>query len=94
MRQEQKRLLIECWVALFIPKSKTFVCIDHLACQSKQLSEIPVGSWGGPKHGDKYFDRILGIVIPDSLMNFMSCHGFLKNINYVVILKCPKNMLE
>ena len=27
-------------------------------------------------------------------MNLMSCHVFLKNINYVVILKCPKRMLE
>ena len=27
-------------------------------------------------------------------MNLMSCHGFLKNINYVVILKFPKRMLE
>ena len=58
------------------------------------LSEIPVGSGGGSKHGDKSFDRILGIGIPDLLMNFMSCHGFLKNINSVVILKCPKRMLE
>ena len=23
----------------------------------------------------------------------MSCHGFLNNINYVVILKCPERML-
>ena len=27
-------------------------------------------------------------------MNLMSCRGFLKNINYVVILKCPKSNLE
>ena len=27
-------------------------------------------------------------------MNLMSCHGFLRNIDYVVILKCPKRMLE
>ena len=26
-------------------------------------------------------------------MNLMSCHEFLKNINYVVILKFPKRML-
>ena len=37
---------------------------------------------------------MLGIRIPDLLMNLMSCRGFLKNINYVVILKCPKNILE
>ena len=27
-------------------------------------------------------------------MNLISCHGFLKNINYVVRLKFPKRMLE
>ena len=55
---------------------------------------MPVGYRGGYKHGDKRFDRMLGIGIPYFLMNLMSCHGFLKNINYVVILKFPKNMLE
>ena len=36
----------------------------------------------------------MGIGIPDLLMNLMSCHGFLKKIDSVVILKCPKRMLE
>ena len=49
---------------------------------------------GGYKHGDKIFNKILGIVIPDLLMKLMSCHGFLKNLDSVVILKCPKRMLE
>ena len=60
----------------------------------KKISEITVGSIGGSKHGDKSFNIILGIGIPDLLINLMSCNGFLKNINYVVILKCPKRMLE
>ena len=49
---------------------------------------------GGSKHGYKSFDRMLGIVIPYLLMNLMSCHEFLKKMNYVVILKFPKSMLE
>ena len=53
-----------------------------------------MGSGGGSKRGDKSFDRILGIGIPCLLMNLMSCHGFLKHINYVVILNFPKRMLE
>ena len=36
----------------------------------------------------------MGIGIPDLLMNLISCHGSLKNMNYVVILKFPKSMLE
>ena len=53
-----------------------------------------MGSGGGYKHGDKRFGRVLGIGIIYLLMKSMSCHGFLDNINYVVILKCPKRMLE
>ena len=46
---------------------------------------MPVGYRGGSKYGDKRFDRILGIGITYLLMKLMSFHGFLKNINYVVI---------
>ena len=53
-----------------------------------------MGSGGGYKHREERFDRILGIGIPDLLMNLMSCHGFLRKINYVVILKFPKRMLN
>ena len=53
-----------------------------------------MGPVGGYKHGDKCFDRMLGIGITDLLMNFMSCHGIFKNINSVVVLKLPKRMLE
>ena len=53
-----------------------------------------MGSKWSSKHGYKGFDRILGIGVPYLLMNLMSCHGFLKNINYVVILKFSKRMLE
>ena len=58
------------------------------------LSELPVDTEGGFNHGNKIYGKILGIGIPDLLMNLMSCHGFLKNKTSVVILKCPKRMLE
>ena len=48
---------------------------------------------GSSKHGDKSFDKILGIGILDLLINLISCRWFLKNINSVVVLKCPKRML-
>ena len=66
---------------------KNYFCIDYLACQSKQLSEITVGYKEGSKHGDKTFNIILGIGIPDGLMNLMSFCGFLKNIHSYVVLK-------
>ena len=39
-------------------------------------------------------DKILGIGIPDLLINLMSYHGFLNNKDSGGILKCPKRMLE
>ena len=83
--------VLSCVICTII---KNYVCNDYLACKPKIISEIPVGSGGGSKHGDKSSDRILGIGIKDLLMNLMSCHGFSKNIKYVVILKCPKRKLE
>ena len=53
-----------------------------------------MGSRGSSKHGDKSFDRILGIGIPDLLMNFMSYHGFLKSIDSVFILKSPRSIMK
>ena len=71
-----------------------YVCIDYLASELKTLSVLRVGSGGGYKHEEKNYDTILEIGIPYLLMNLMFCHGFLKNKDPVVILKCPKRMLE
>ena len=90
----QKRFIIECWVLLFIPQSKNYICIDYLACQSKQLSEIPVASIGGSEHGDKSVDKIIDVGIPDLIINLMSCCGFLKNLDSFVVFKCLKRILE
>ena len=66
---------------------KNYVYIDYIYCKSKKISEINVGS----RHGEIVFSRIVGIGIPDFLMNWLSCYVFLKNINSVVILKYPEN---
>ena len=42
----------------------------------------------------KDFNKLLGIGIPDLLMNLLSCYGFTNNIKFIVILKFPKSMLE
>ena len=73
---------------------KNYICIDYLAFQSKKLSEIPMGYGGVFKHEDKSFYIILGIGIPDLLMNLMSCNESLKNINSVFVLKFPKRVLK
>ena len=61
---------------------------------NKKLSELPVSYVWGFKHEKKSYNRILEIGIPDLLMIFLSYHGFLKNINPIVIFKCPKRMIE
>ena len=38
--------------------------------------------------------NILGFVITDILLNWLSCQGFLKNNEYIVILKYPHIMFE
>ena len=53
-----------------------------------------MGSSEGYKNGEFCFDRILGIGITDLLMNLLYCHGYLKNMDYVVMIKCPIMMLE
>ena len=70
------------------------VCNDYLASESKIIIELGLGSGGGYKHEEKSYDKILGIGIPDMLMNLMSCHGFVRNKDSVVILKFPKRMFE
>ena len=42
---------------------KYYVCIYYLACQSKQLSEIPVDSGGGYKHGKKVLTKYWALEI-------------------------------
>ena len=49
-----------------------------------------MGSGRGSKHGEKRFDRILGIRILDLLMNLMSCIYISKWFN---ILECNVNNL-
>ena len=73
---------------------KNYVCIEYIDCQANKLSKVPVGYRGVYKHRYKSFDRTTGIGISYLLMNLISCHGFLMKVNYVVIIKFPKRMLE
>ena len=71
-----------------------YVCIEYLASESKIIIDFSVGYGEGYKHEEESYNKILGIGIPDLLMNFMSCHGFLENKDPIIILKCPKIMFE
>ena len=63
---------------------KIYVCIDYLCFQSKILSRIS---------SDRIFKQtsyniLLGIVIPEVLMNLVYCHVFMEKSNSTVILNC------
>ena len=59
-----------------------------------KISELNLGLSLKIKHENKDYDNLFGIVIPDILMNMLSCQGFLDNNEFIVILKCPNRMSE
>ena len=40
------------------------------------------------------YNNLFGIGIPEILLNMLSCHGFLKNDDYIVMIKFPNRMSE
>ena len=73
---------------------RNYACIDYLDYEKKYISDQCLGTGGSYKHLNKKYDNVLGFGIPDLLMIFLSCHGFLKNNDSVVVLKCPNRMFE
>ena len=71
-----------------------YVCIDYLGSEKSKLSYLRIGVAGGYKHLGGKYDNILGFVIPYMLLHLLSCQGFLKNNESVVILKCPNRIFE
>ena len=58
-----------------------YVCIDYMPCQSKTLSDILYNT----TFKDTSFDILLGIGIPELLMNLVSCHGLTKKPNSTIL---------
>ena len=71
-----------------------YVRINYLGFEKSKLSYLRLGCTGKNKHNDMDYENVLGIGVPDLLLNWLSCHGFLKNIESVVILKCLNRMSE
>ena len=95
MRPDQKTKnnlkVLSCLIYKII---SNYVCIDYLGSEGKKLSELRLGSGGSLKHVNKSNDNVLGIGIPNLLINLMYCRDFLKNKYSVVVLKCPNRMFE
>ena len=83
--------MLSCVICTIIDK---YICIDYLGSERSKLSYLKIGCTGSNKHNGMDYNNILGIGIPDILLNLLSCHGFLKNNESVVIIKFPNRMSE
>ena len=71
-----------------------YICIYYLGTEINKISKLKLGRSFKIRHEDKDYDNLFGIGIPDILLSMLSCHVFLKNNEYIVILKCPNRMSE
>ena len=83
--------MLSCVIYTIIDK---YVCIDYLGSDKSKLSDFKIGCTGSHKHNGIDYNNVLGIDIPDILLNLLSWHGFLMNNDSVVVLKCPNRMSE
>ena len=83
--------VLSCVIYTIISK---YVCIDYLGSEKSKLSYLRLGFTGRYKTFDKNYDKVLRFGIPDLLLNLLSCQGFSKNNESIVILKCPHRMSE
>ena len=67
-----------------------YVFIQYISCQQNILSSIPSKTI----FEDISLNIILGIGIPELLLNLVSCHGFTKKPNSTVILNCRSCLLN
>ena len=83
--------VLSCVIYTIINK---YVCIDYLGTDKKTKSDLKIGCTLSSKHDGMDYNNLFGIGIPDILLNMLSCNGFLKNDDSIVILKCPNRMSE
>ena len=69
---------------------ENYVFIDYLSCQSKTLISIS----SKPIFEQTSFNILLGIGIPELLLNLVSCHGFMKKPNSTVILNFQTRLIN
>ena len=83
--------VLSCVIYTIIDK---YVCIDYLGTKKLKISDLKTACNGSSKYDGIDYNNLFGIGITDLLLNMLSCHGFLKNNDSVVILKCPNRMSE
>ena len=83
--------VLSCVIYTIISK---YVCIDYLGSDKEKLSDLRLGVSGRYKCLDKNYDNVFGFGIPYLLFNLLSCQGFSKKNESVVILKFPNRVFE
>ena len=69
---------------------ENYACIDYLCCQYKTLSSI-----SSDKISEQAsYNILLGIGIPEVLMNLVSCHGFVEKPNLTSILNLRSRLVD
>ena len=71
-----------------------YVCVDYLGFEKSKLSYLCLGVAGSYKHLGRKYDNVLGLGIPDLLLNLLSCQGFSKKNESIVIPRFPNGMFE
>ena len=69
---------------------ENYVLIDYILCQSKTLRRIS----SNRIFEQTSFKILIGIGIPDLLLNLLFCHGFTEKPNSTVILNCLSNFVN
>ena len=67
-----------------------YVCIYYLACQSKTLCDIS----SNPTFKETTLNLLLGIDIPELLLDLVSCYCFMTKSNSDVILNCQSGLIK
>ena len=70
--------------------SDNYVCIEYLSCKSKTLCDIS----SNPRFKETILNLLIGIGIPELLLNLVFCHGFMKKLNSTVILNCRSLLIN
>ena len=78
-KPEKLYRVLSCFLSHLIDN---YVCIDYLYCQYKTLGRI----YSNIIYEQTSFNMLLGIDIPEVLLNLVSCHGFIERKNSTVIL--------
>ena len=71
--------VIGLFIYLFIDN---FICLDYLGILQKHLSDH------NNKVKETKLNELSGLIIPETIMNIMSCHGFSKPTISTVIITC------